>query len=68
MPTCRSDIRKAVPGFGFPIEQIRELIALTDAPGRDRTTARDVADLHLTDVRRKLKELRALGAPSKPSL
>ena len=46
--------------FGFPIEQIRELVALAGSPERDCTAARDVAQTHLTEVRRKLKELRAL--------
>lgn len=46
--------------FGFPIEQIRELVALAGSPERDCTAARDLADMHLVEVRRKLKELRAL--------
>lgn len=46
--------------FGFPIEQVRELVALLGAPGRDCTAARDLAAQHLGDVRSKLKELRAL--------
>jgi DNA-binding transcriptional MerR regulator len=46
--------------FGFPIEQIRELAALVGSPNRDCTAARDLAGLQLTEVRRKLGELRAL--------
>ena len=46
--------------FGFPIEQIRELVALVGSPGRDCTAARDLAAQRLADVRRKLKELHAL--------
>ncbi len=46
--------------FGFPIEQIRELVALAGSPERDCTAARDLAEVHLVEVRRKLKELRAL--------
>ncbi len=46
--------------FGFPIVHIRELVGLVGAPERDCTAARDVAQLHLTEVRRKLKEWRAL--------
>ncbi len=46
--------------FGFPIEQVRELVALTGSPESDCTVARDLAAHHLGDVRRKLKELRAL--------
>ena len=46
--------------FGFPIEQTRELVALVGSPERDCTAARDLAEEHLTEVRRKLRELRAL--------
>ena len=46
--------------FGFPIKQIRELVALVNSPERDCTAARDVAKVRLTEVGRKLKELRAL--------
>ncbi len=46
--------------FGFPIMQIRELVALVSSPERDCTAARDVAKVRLTEVGRKLKELRAL--------
>ncbi len=45
--------------FGFSIEQIRELLALAGSD-RDCTAARDLAQDHLAEVRRKLKELRAL--------
>jgi DNA-binding transcriptional MerR regulator len=46
--------------FGFPIEQVRELVSLIGAPDRDCVDAGDIARAHLDDVRRKLKELRAL--------
>jgi MerR family copper efflux transcriptional regulator len=46
--------------FGFPIEQIRELAVLAGSPERDCTAARDLAQAQLAEVRRKLKELRAL--------
>jgi DNA-binding transcriptional MerR regulator len=46
--------------FGFPIERIRDLVALVASPERDCTAARDLATEHLAEVRRKLKELRAL--------
>ncbi len=46
--------------FGFSIEQIRELVTLAGSPARDCTAARDLAQDHLAEVRRKLKELRAL--------
>jgi DNA-binding transcriptional MerR regulator len=46
--------------FGFSIEQIRRLVTLVGAPESDCTTARDLAQAHLDDVRRKLKDMRAL--------
>ncbi len=46
--------------FGFPIERIKELIALVGSPEQDCTAARDLAQQHLNCVRRKVKELRAL--------
>ena len=46
--------------FGFSIEQIRGLLAMTEDPRRSCTEARDVAQTHLDAVRLKLKELRAL--------
>jgi DNA-binding transcriptional MerR regulator len=46
--------------FGFPIERVRELVSLLGSPERDCTVARDLAQAHLDDVRKRLKELRAL--------
>ena len=46
--------------FGFPIKQIRELVALVGAPEQDCTVARDVAEARLIEVGQRLKELRAL--------
>jgi len=46
--------------FGFPIEQIRDLVALIESPKRDCIAARDLAQTRLGEVRQKLKELRAL--------
>ena len=46
--------------FALPIERIRELISLMDSPEQDCSKARDVAELHLNEVRKKLAELRAL--------
>jgi DNA-binding transcriptional MerR regulator len=46
--------------FGFPIKQIRELVELVGSSERDCTAARDLAAVHLIEVGRKLKELRAL--------
>jgi DNA-binding transcriptional MerR regulator len=46
--------------FGFPIEQVRSLVALLQHPERPCVQARDLADSHLFLVRAKLAELRAL--------
>jgi len=46
--------------FGFSIERIRELVALVGSADKDCTAARDLAQEHLDEVHRKLKELRAL--------
>jgi DNA-binding transcriptional MerR regulator len=46
--------------FGFPIERVRKLVALIGSADRDCAEAGDIACGHLSDVRRKLKELRAL--------
>jgi DNA-binding transcriptional MerR regulator len=46
--------------FGFPVEEVRALIALIDNPERDCAEARDVAQAHLGHVREKLAELKAL--------
>jgi MerR family copper efflux transcriptional regulator len=46
--------------FGFPIERVRELTALIGSPDRDCVEAGNIARQHLSDVRRQLKELRAL--------
>lgn len=43
--------------FGFPIKQIRELMALVRSPERDCTAARDVAKVRLIEVGRNLKAL-----------
>lgn len=46
--------------FGFPVEQVRALVALTEASDRDRAGARNVAQAHLDAVREKLVELQEL--------
>jgi DNA-binding transcriptional MerR regulator len=46
--------------FGFSIEQVRELVTLANSPEQDCSAARDLAQAHLVEVGRKLKELRAL--------
>ncbi len=48
--------------FGFSIEQVRELVGLVDQPDRPCVEVRDIAAIHLGEVRRKLEELKALEA------
>lgn len=46
--------------FGFPIEQVRDLVSLARSDERDCFETKDIAQAHLNTVRAKLKELRAL--------
>lgn len=46
--------------FGFPIEQVRELVSLAASEQRDCFETLDIAQAHLKAVRAKLAELRAL--------
>ncbi|OQW53089.1 MAG: hypothetical protein A4S14_02295 [Proteobacteria bacterium SG_bin9] len=46
--------------FGFPIDQVRQLLVLFDAPQQLCDPARDIAVHQLADVRQKLDELLAL--------
>src|SRR5437763_2801310 len=46
--------------FGFPIEQVRALVALTDEGSKNCMDARDLAQAHLDVVREKLREMQAL--------
>jgi DNA-binding transcriptional MerR regulator len=46
--------------FGFSIDQVRSLAALVQDRGRSCMDARDLAQAHLTAVRAKLRELKAL--------
>lgn len=46
--------------FGFPVEQVRTLVALVEDPRRDCGEARDIGQAHLDAIRAKLRELRAL--------
>lgn len=48
--------------FGFPIEQVRELLGLVDEPDRPCAEVRGIAADHLAQVRMKLNELKALEA------
>jgi len=51
--------------LGFPIEAIRELIALQDQPGTDCASVDRIARSQLADVRRRLSQLEALEAELK---
>lgn len=46
--------------FDFSIDQVKRLVALLDDASRSCLEARDLAQAHLGDVRRKLCDLRAL--------
>ena len=46
--------------FGFPIEQVRDLLGVMEDPTRSCFEARDLAQEHLASVRAKLVELKAL--------
>ena len=46
--------------FGFPIEQVRELVSLSSSSERDCAETRDIAQAHLQTVRDKMAELRTL--------
>jgi DNA-binding transcriptional MerR regulator len=46
--------------FGFSIEQVRELVGLSDDPDRPCSELRDIAAGHLSQLREKLSELQAL--------
>jgi len=46
--------------FGFSIDQVRVLAGLSISPDRDCSEVRDMAHTHLSEVRAKLNELKAL--------
>jgi DNA-binding transcriptional MerR regulator len=46
--------------FGFSIEQVRSLVAIMQDPTRSCMDARDLAQHHLSGVRAKVSELKAL--------
>jgi DNA-binding transcriptional MerR regulator len=48
--------------FGFPIEQVRELVKLFEDGDRSCMDARNLAQMHLDAVRAKLEEMRQLEA------
>lgn len=46
--------------FGFSIEQVRTLLSLSTSSERNCVETREIAQAHLSAVRMKLRELRAL--------
>lgn len=48
--------------FGFTVEQVRELVGLVDQPSRDCVEVRNIAQVHLQEVQKKLTELQSLEA------
>jgi DNA-binding transcriptional MerR regulator len=48
--------------FGFTIAQVQELVGLVDEPARNCVEVRDIAQVHLGSVQKKLIELQALEA------
>ena len=50
----------AARGRGVSLDQVRELVGLVDQPDRPCIEVRDIASVHLTEVRRKLLELQEL--------
>lgn len=46
--------------FGFPIEQVRDLVSMFEDGDRACVEARDMAQGHVTQVRAKIEELRQL--------
>jgi MerR family transcriptional regulator, copper efflux regulator len=46
--------------FDFPIERIRDLVLMIDKPDSDCTRARDLAEVQLSIVRKKIVELQEL--------
>ena len=48
--------------FGFPIEQVRDLAGLFEDGDRACVEVRDLAQVHLDQVRAKLEEMRQLEA------
>ncbi|RJL11099.1 MerR family transcriptional regulator [Paracoccus siganidrum] len=46
--------------FGFPVEQVRDLVALSTSRDRNCFEARDLAGSHLASLRQKIAEMRKL--------
>ena len=54
-------VRRA-PGLGFTLDEIRALLQLAEDRDRPCAEAREVAVVHLADVRAKIADLRAMEA------
>ncbi len=48
--------------LGFPLEEVRAMLRLSDKQGQPCAEIRDVAVAHLADVRSKIADLRAMEA------
>lgn len=64
---CEADLKrlkfiKRCRDFGFPIEQVKELVGLFEDGDRACIEARDLAQTHLDAVRAKLEQIRQLEA------
>lgn len=46
--------------LGFSMDEVRELLAFVDRKGATCEQVRDIADLHLTDIRAKIADLRRM--------
>lgn len=48
--------------LGFPLDQVRELLSLSDDKGRSCEAVDEIARAHLATVKRKVTDLGALGS------
>lgn len=47
-------------GLGFSIEECRALLSLYDEPGRESADVRAIAEAHLDEIDRKIRELKGM--------
>jgi DNA-binding transcriptional MerR regulator len=47
--------------LGFSLDEVKELLAFVDQPGRDCGAVERIASVHLAAVRRKIADLRSLA-------
>ncbi|HEY9235972.1 MULTISPECIES: MerR family transcriptional regulator [Phenylobacterium] len=55
-----SFVRRA-RALGFPLDQVRELLAMADQPDQSCAAVDELAKAHLAEVERKIADLQALG-------